>query len=159
MSEVRADGLEGQLRRLVPNGPSREGIVFAAGRRAGQRGLLFWRAATLGLTLVSLGLGGWLLRQPDPVVVERIVYVSVPAPTPADRVPSAAREGGAEAVRYRRPPVWVPALGPLRDRQLALRLGIDALPLPALPPPPPEARPFAEDRDGPTGPSFWSERF
>jgi hypothetical protein len=118
------------LARVAPDPGrlDRDALLFDAGRRAGRAGP-GWPLTAAALALVSAGLTGMLTLQPPRVVeVERVVYLSAPAPL-------AATEPAAEPVAPAAPssPEW---LDGLRLRQRVAREGVNALSQTTLAAPP-----------------------
>lgn len=136
--EHELKAVEAALAGLVPSagGFDRDCVLFRAGQNAAPRRPL-WPCVSAALALLSIGLGAALLMGPEPVVVERIVYLPAlvtPEPEPPD---VAAAE-----------PSWPgkPRYYQIRDELLAR--GLDALPQPPplQPGPPPPAHPLLRPR-------------
>jgi hypothetical protein len=118
MSEQPRDpaltALEAALAALkpAPDGIDRDGLLFRAGQASVRRPSWLWPGAAAVLAVLLAGVLVW-----RPVkVVERIVYVEVPAPQ--------TDSPGYDAVTLPEPPV---PEGYLRLRQLVLRDGVEAL--------------------------------
>jgi hypothetical protein len=76
----------------------RDQILYRAGQASMRHGQWPWPTATALLAVVSLGLGIYVLRPPEPQTLERIVYVHVPI---AHKIPEKTRD---ETPSYAPPP-------------------------------------------------------
>jgi hypothetical protein len=161
----------------APHRLDRDRLMYLAGRSSalGRRATAIrraWPAIAAGLALVSLGEAALLVTRadPEPRVVERVVYLPAPAPSPSpigppEALASTAAEEPADpdpvVILHRSPPPddrrgVADAKGPIGLspawlRRHDYRLGIDALPDP--PPLPLALGPIGES----PGRSFRSE--
>lgn len=117
--------VEAALRSLVPTRSSidRDRILFAAGQASIRRTSAHraWMAVAASLALLAAGEGVLLAHRPEPRMVERVVIVRVPAPSP-EPAPKLAEV---------RPPAAPLEAGPTARDRLAwqiLRYGLDGLP-------------------------------
>jgi hypothetical protein len=139
MSEPNSDpkltGLEKSLAALVPvpGRIDRDQLLFRAGQASVRHHLWLWPTAAALMAIVAVSLGMVLAWRPGPMTMERIVYVPVPQPSAAasDAVvtpaPSVAPESSSamDTGDY-----WASSSEYLRERNLAIRWGVDALPPP-----------------------------
>ncbi len=131
MSEPRPDPeltqVELALAGLKPAAAlDRDRLMFRAGQASVPRRGWPWPAATATLLVLSVTLGGMLLKRPAPEVVVRVVSVPVPVPVPQSLppAPSPSVEPSVPATKAS------PAGDPLEYAQMrkeVLRWGVDAL--------------------------------
>lgn len=132
--------LEAALTALIPrvDGIDRDRLMFHAGQASVPRRPWLWPCATAVLAAVSVVLGGVLLLQPGPQIVERVVYVPGPEPTPLSaaraEAPTAAVDPGAAVSAELEG--WPTDNGYFKLQQHILRWGLDGLPQPPSAPPP-----------------------
>jgi hypothetical protein len=126
----QADDLTPFTRALanVPPSPGRldrDNLLFAAGRAAGRRAVVFWPVTAAALAGLSTVLALVLLNRP-PTVVERVVHI--PAPVLPD-APPPAPVGPRDDHSAPTPSSPSPSLAAaLRLRQRVLREGIGEVP-------------------------------
>jgi hypothetical protein len=130
-------GIEDALGSIAP-APSRldrDRLMFRAGQAANRPspfGQRLWVAIAASTGLVALGEAALLARRPHPQVVERVVVVREPAPTPLVRHDD--RTTAQSPPSQRLPASERPSsLGSTASERLAsqvLRYGLDGLPTP-----------------------------
>ena len=133
-TEAGLNAIESALGSLVPaGGPiDRDAILFRAGQaaaRPGAAGRRAWQGLAASLALVALGEAALLAHRPPPTVVERVVVVRVPTPTPSPTVVIPERAVVREPER--RPDEGMLAMGQTAYSRLAgqvMRYGLDGLP-------------------------------
>jgi hypothetical protein len=132
--EADVKDLESALRGLRPQtNLDPVALAFRAGR-ASARGWAWPLAAGASATLALL-FGFLLLLRPGPSVVERIVYVSVPAPKDVPPESPSAEPAGPPATEDPDVPKWLASFNPNRLSEQILRHGLDGLPPAAEPAP------------------------
>lgn len=104
----------------------------SAGVSPSQTRAWLWPASTAALAATSLALAMALLVRPEPP--QRIVYLDRPATNPAAPLAPRMPEPPlvARAIVGRSAPTELPANNYVRSRDVALRLGLDALGSPAI---------------------------
>jgi hypothetical protein len=145
MSLDELNKLENALRGLapVPVQMDRDRLMFDAGRAARPAGWK-WPMATGIVSLIACVLGVCLMLRPEPMVIERTVYVQVPskpvpeptprpAPTPTPLEYSSQDSPRPETSGYQ------------QLQEQVLRWGLDGLPA-ARPTPPPPQTPDTVDK-------------
>lgn len=183
-AEPGLNEIESALQFLSP-APARldrDRLMYLAGRNAPRNRPItrwVWPALAASFAIVSIGEAGLLAFRPDPEprVVERLVYlpgpIPVPTPTPNGspaEVPSTALVASTSedpdevVILHQSPPrpslapsvnpFWPPASSPAGLRLRILRDGLDALP---EPPPLPIAMRPAGEATAPAARSFRSE--
>ncbi len=143
----KSDPLEAIERTLAGFGPApprieRDRLMFLAGRASAERrrpsrrdGALavanrwLWPAATgmLGATAAALAMALVLRQEPRVLIVEREMPVSVRAAAPQQIASAAVDFNAATALRREPAASRVPAENYLRTREVALRMGLDAI--------------------------------
>jgi hypothetical protein len=125
-----------------PGALDRDTVLYHAGQASARRSRA-WPMATLALGAATAVLGAVLLFRPapQPLIVERVVFVPVPQSGPEETPPSEGVAGMGLEARER------PEAGYLHLRRQVLTFGVDALPqsppLSAVSPP----RPRGTDLD------------
>jgi hypothetical protein len=124
--------LEDSLRELAPSSGTltTELLMFRAGRSSIKNRHWLWPASTAVLAVISCGLAAAWQLWPKTATMERIVYVEKEAGIPTkDSTAPADIHGKPDVDAHREIPGHrlVEPPGYLHDRDLALRLGVDAL--------------------------------
>ena len=130
--EIDLSAFAARLGALRPTMISdRDQILFRAGQASARAQpkprSRFWPALAAGLATVAAGQGYFIAHQPKPAVVERIVYLPCPLPTPTIRV---ATETPRPSVPQPDLPVDPPA--PFLWADHLARSRWDELPIPTL---------------------------
>jgi len=146
MSEPTSDpklvALEKSLAALVPapGRIDRDQLLYRAGQASVRPRPWLWPTTTGLFAIVATILGTALAVQSRPAPVERIVYVSVPQP--AAQTKTEPMSSGAPTAIVSRSnssgldseDSWPGSIGYLKERNLVVRWGADALPPPVVAP-------------------------
>jgi hypothetical protein len=136
-SDPKLAALEKSLSALVPlpGRIDRDQLLYRAGQASVRPRPWLWRTSTGLLAVVAAILGTALAVQSKPETIERIVYVQVPHPQAKMETESAstsksatamvANSFGLDSLEYR-----IGSADYLKERDLAVRWGVDALPPP-----------------------------
>jgi len=126
--------LEKSLSALVPvpGRIDRDQLLFRAGQASARPFVWLWPTTTGLLVVVATVLGAALALRPVPIPVGKVVYVTIPqsaadfAPMPqVDSSASSRRPGSAAELDD---DLWAGSAEYLRQRNQAIRWGVDALP-------------------------------